>query len=581
MSSIFGRLFGSYLAVIVVTLVVVYLATAHLFADYYFAARETELLREAEARAGILAAEEGRQRLRPGEHLLLMLEERLVVLDRRQIEAAPPGCGPGHRSWLGPEECSRLLAGETVTTRRYLPHIDREVLAVAAPIRQDGEVTGAVLVFAPVADLDATVATVRRITLSAAGVAVLLAMGLSFWLSRSLSGPLLEMSRVSVDMARGRFDRRVTVQRKDEIGQLAENLNLLAGSLDRSVGELAREKGKLESIVANMAEGVVAVDGGGEVILTNAPARNYMKNGTVPELTALFEAVLAKGERGAAEMELDGVHLLAQCSPVRRGDGAVFGAVAVLQDITALRRLEQMRRDFVANVSHELRTPLTAIQGIIEGLIDGVISETEADRYLRVAHGESLRMNRLVQDLLDLAALEAGRIDWELHAVELPEILDRLETRLQAPLSEKGLAVRREVPPDLPPLPANESRLEQVLTNLVENAARFSPPGGVITIAAEKRPDNRITVTVRDQGPGIPPEDLPHVWERFYRVEKSRARESGGTGLGLAIVRQIVEAQGGEVAVESSPGAGASFSFTLPAAENETSQVKARARTIT
>jgi two-component system sensor histidine kinase ResE len=568
-SSIFGRLFGSYLAVIVVTLVVVYLATAYLFADYYFAARETELLREAQARAGILAAEEGRQRLRPGGHLLSMLEERLVVLDRRQIEARHPGRGPGPRSWLGPEECSRLLAGETTATRRYVPHIDKEVLAVAAPIRHDGEVTGAVLVFAPVSDLDATVTAVRRITLSAAGVAVLLAMGLSFRLSRSLSEPILEMSRVSVDMARGRFDRRVPLQRRDEIGQLAENLNLLAGSLDRSIGELAREKGKLESVVANMAEGVVAVDSGGEVILTNAPARSYLKNGTVPELTALFEAVLAKGERSALEMELDGVHLLAQCTPLRHGDGAVFGAVAVIQDITALRRLEQMRRDFVANVSHELRTPLTAIQGIIEGLIDGVISEAEAGRYLRVAHGESLRMNRLVQDLLDLAALEAGRTDWELHAVELPEILDRLETRLQAPLSEKGLAVRREVPPDLPPLPANESRLEQVLTNLVENAARFSPPGGVITVTAERRPDNRITVTVRDQGPGIPPEDLPHVWERFYRVEKSRARESGGTGLGLAIVRQIVEAQGGEVAVESSPGEGASFSFTLPAAENE------------
>jgi len=567
-SSIFGRLFGSYLAVIVVTLAVVHLATAYLFADYYFAAREKELLQEAEARAGILAVEAGRQRWGPGGNILSLLNERLVVLDRRQIEASHLGRGPGPRSWLGPEESSRLLAGETTATRRYLPHIEKEVLAVAAPIRHDGEVTGAVLVFAPVADLDATVTTVRRITLSAAGVAVLLAMGLSFWLSRSLSEPLLEMSRVSVDMARGRFDRRVTVQRKDEIGRLAENLNLLAGSLDRSVGELAREKGKLESVVANMAEGVVAVDSSGEVILTNAPARNILKNGTVPELTTLFQEVLANGERGAVEIDLNGAHLLAQCSPLRHGDGAVFGAVAVLQDITALRQLEQMRRDFVANVSHELRTPLTSIQGIIEGLIDGVIPAAEAGRYLRVAHGESLRMNRLVQDLLDLAALEAGRADWELHAVELGEILDRVEIRLQAPRSEKGLAIRREVPPDLPPLLANENRLEQVLTNLVENAVRFSPPGGEITVAAEKRPHNRITVTVRDQGPGIPPEDLPHVWDRFYRVEKSRARETGGTGLGLAIVKQIVEAQGGEVAVESSPGEGASFFFTLPAADS-------------
>lgn len=569
MSSIFGRLFGSYLAVIIITLAVVHLATAYLFADYYFAAREKELLQQAEAWAGTLAVEAGRQRWGPGGNALFRIDERLVVLDRRQIEALHMGRGPGLRAWLGPEESARLLTGETAATRRFLPHLEKEVLAVAAPIYRDGEVAGAVLVFAPVSDLDATVTTVRRITLSAAGVAVLLAVGLSFWLSRSLSGPLLEMSKVSVDMAQGRFDRRVTVKRNDEIGRLAENLNRLAGSLDRSMGELAHEKGKLESVVANMVEGVVAVDGAGEVILTNAPARNILKNGTVPELAALFREVLTTGERGALELELEGTHLLTQCSPLRHGDGEVFGAVAVLQDITALRKLEQMRRDFVANVSHELRTPLTSMQGIIEGLIDGVISEAEAGRYLRVAHGESLRMNRLVQDLLDLAALEAGRTDWELHAVELGEVLARVEIRLQTPLSEKGISIGRELPPDLPQLLANENRLEQVLTNLVENAVRFSSPSGEVTVTAAKRPDDRITVAIRDHGPGIPPEDLPHVWDRFYRVEKSRARDSGGTGLGLAIVRQIVEAQGGEVGVESIPGKGASFFFTLPAAGNE------------
>jgi two-component system sensor histidine kinase ResE len=583
-SSILGRLFGSYLAVIFITLAAVHLATSYLFADYYFAAKEREMLRDAENLAAALSGEPHPYGSPgPGRNPLFWLEERVVVLDRRQLEAGMHGRSPGRRTWLGTEETTLLLAGEPAATRRLLPLLEKEVLAVAAPIMdQNAEVTGAVLMFAPVADLDATVAAVRRITLSAAGLTVLLAAALSFWLSRSLTRPLREMSRVSVEMARGNFDRRVPINRRDEIGQLAENLNLLASSLDRSIGELAREKGKLESIVANMAEGVLAVDTARRVILANDPARNTLRLGTgdgsvpadqtiaVPELAVLFDTVTAAGDRRSTELELNGTHLLVQCSPLRHRDGRIFGAVAVLQDITTLRKLEQMRRDFVANVSHELRTPLTAVQGIIEGLIDGVISEADArEHYLQVAHRETLRMNRLVQDLLDLAALEAGRTDWELHAVEIGEVLARVKTRLQAPLTKKGLSIHAVLPPDLPPLLANESKLEQVLTNLVENAVRFSPSGGKITVTATEQPGDKITVAVQDRGPGIPPADLPHIWDRFYRVEKSRTRKAGGTGLGLAIVKQIVEAQGGEVGVESTPGEGTVFRFTLPAAYPE------------
>jgi two-component system sensor histidine kinase ResE len=582
MSGIFGRIFGSYLAVILITLATVHLATSYLFADYYFTAKEREMLREAQQIANALAD----QSYPPGTALtpvkpLFALGERMVVLDRQQFEFGHHGRGPGRRAWLGTEEAARLLAGETISVRQVLPAVEREVLAVAAPIAgADGEINGAVLLFAPIADLDATVAAVRRITLAAAGVAVLLAAAFSLWFSRSLSAPLREMSRISVEMARGNFNRRVTVTGRDEVGQLAENLNRLADSLDRSVGELAREKEKLESIVANMAEGVVAVDTAGRVLLANAPARNTLGFGAgnnsppanqslpAPELSTLFEQVLSTGQEQSAEFELRGACILARCSPLRHPDGTVFGAVAVLQDITALRRLEQMRRDFVANVSHELRTPLTAVQGIIEGLIDGVISEAEArERYLQAAHRQTLRMSRLVRDLLDLAAIEAGRTDWEQHAVDIRDVLGRVEVNLRPALEEKQLVINAEIPDNLPPLLANESRLEQVLTNLVENAVRFSPPRSKIRITAKEQPDNKITVTVQDQGPGIPPADLPHIWERFYRVEKSRTRESGGTGLGLAIVKQIVEAQGGVVGAASEPGTGSTFWFTLPAAD--------------
>lgn len=574
MFGIWGRLFVSYLLVIFITLATVHLATAYLFADYYFAAKEKEMFREAENLADALTEISPDPTPRRG-------NERLILLDRRQIETGPFGRGTGRRPWLGTEEASRLLAGEPVSTRWFHPRLEQEVLLVAAPIihQQEDRVTGAVLLFAPITDLDATVAAVRRITLTAAGVAVLLAAALGFRLSRSFSGPLREMSRISVDMARGNFGRRIAVTRRDEIGQLAENLNRLAGSLDHSVGELAREKEKLESVIVNMVEGVLAVDAAGQMILANAPARKALQLKTkedshvesqpipVPELAVLFHKVVATGDQQTAELELNETNLLVQCSPLCHRSGTVFGAVAVLQDITALRKLEQMRRGFVADVSHELRTPLTTIQSIIEGLIDGVISETEArEYYLQAAHRETRRMTQMIQDLLDLAALEAGHPDWELHAIETGEALNRVEARLQTRLTEKNLTVRPALPENLPPLLANENRLEQVLTNLIENALRFSPSGGEITVTAAEQPGNKITVTIRDQGPGIPPADLPHIWDRFYRVEKSRTRDSGGTGLGLAIVKQIIEAQGGTVGVESTPGQGTCFHFTLPAA---------------
>ncbi|MEW6275707.1 MAG: ATP-binding protein [Bacillota bacterium] len=256
--------------------------------------------------------------------------------------------------------------------------------------------------------------------------------------------------------------------------------------------------------------------------------------------------------------------LFALVAPLRGRDGAIYGAVGIIKDVTEARKLEQLRRDFIADVSHEIRTPLTSIQGFTEALLDEVTADKAVQaEYLKVIHQESLRLGRLINELLDLARLESGKVSWDLNPIDIPDLFAGVLLKLKPQLEEKNLRVEQKIPADVPVLPGNEERIEQVLINLVQNAIRFSPPKGVIKMQASFS-GQQATISVSDQGPGIPEEDLPHIWERFYRVEKSRSRALGGTGLGLAIVKQIVELHGGKVLVSSREGAGSTFSFTLP-----------------
>jgi two-component system sensor histidine kinase ResE len=241
--------------------------------------------------------------------------------------------------------------------------------------------------------------------------------------------------------------------------------------------------------------------------------------------------------------------------------------VAVLEDITELKQLEQLRRDLVANVSHELRTPLTSIQGFVEALLDGVASDPK--HYLEVIYRETLRLKALINDILELSLLQSGRIEWELNAVDVGDLAARVAFKLGQEIQAKGLTVKQDIPLDLPCILANEDRVEQVLTNFLSNAIRYSPPGATISIRG-RFGNEGVTVSVEDQGPGIPAEELPRIWERFYRLEKSRSRALGGTGLGLAIAKEIIEAHGGRVGATSEVGRGSTFWFTLPAVPPET-----------
>ena len=567
--TLFARLLLSYLAVIFVTLLSIGVFVPRFYTTYYYSAKEKELVAYGQQLAAQVAPFLASGQPGPG-------PLRTFAVSRTGIARIVPLSDLTGRPlpWLDPAGRSALLAGQVVIRRSGGREPEENAIAVAVPVKDHGQVTGAVLLFTPVADIHAASAAVHRLIYYAAAIAVVVAAFVGFLLSRSIARPLGQMSRLTLEMAKGNYSQQLPVTSQDEVGQLAANFNHLAVALQENVAALKQEKAKLENILDNMSEGVLAVDREGRVLLGNPAARRTLGEGdwVLPgPLAGLFATVLESGGRQAAEFTPDEgkTFLLAKVAPLAGRAGEIFGAVGVLEDITEMRQLENMRREFVANVSHELRTPLTSIQGFIEALQDGMMGEgSERAEHLALMHRETLRLNRLIRDLLDLAVLEKGRAGWEINLVDLADLFSRVLLKLAPQTGAAGIGVNQDLPPDLPPVLGNEDRIEQVLINLLGNAIRFSPPGGLIELGARASP-SEVTVYVRDNGPGIPASELPHIWERFHRVEKSRSRSGGGTGLGLAIVKHIVEAHGGRVAVESEPGRGSVFRFTLPAGPSE------------
>jgi two-component system phosphate regulon sensor histidine kinase PhoR len=393
------------------------------------------------------------------------------------------------------------------------------------------------------------------------------------------------MQSIARQMSEGNFLVRAPTRSTDEIGTLGRSLNVLAARLREKVQDLEQERAKVTAILDGMVEGVVAVDGHEHVLLMNERARAIFGLGAMRgerkpflevirnvELHQLFRdsragspdlVVLRREVRLAAPA---GRVLEVQALPLALGGGE-WGLVMVLHDVTELRRLEDVRTEFVANVSHELRTPLTAIHGYLETLLEGALEEPEhARKFLEIVFRHTERLGRLISDLAELSNIELGRITLTLAPTPLGEVVDSVVAIIGPRAARGGIRLTSTVPPGLVAVTADHDRLVQILINLVDNAVKYTPRGGDVRIGASLISEDQVEVTVTDTGIGIPRSDLPRITERFYRVDKARSRELGGTGLGLAIVRHLVLAHGGELAIDSELGQGTTVRFTLPAA---------------
>jgi two-component system sensor histidine kinase ResE len=477
------------------------------------------------------------------------------------------------------EEVVRVLDGETVRRWAYHPGFDAHLVYVGLPVRRDGQIRGAVLVYAPLQPIREAVAAAQGIVMRSGGMAVLLAGLLALILSRQFARPLAAMEGAARDMARGDFTRRLPIDRSDEIGTLARTMNHLADELSTRMGELADQRDQLAKVLASLSEAVLTVDRTGRIV--NANHRAAQALGELPQrveglpatLQDLYATALAGHSVGPEEVLLGERHYLVQVTPISEAVTGVSGAVGVLRDVTPARKQEEIRREFLANVSHELATPLTYLQGYGEALLDEIraagLAGGPAERHGVILVEETERLRRLIRDLLDLARWEEGAGRLDLGPVDLASLLRRVAEVVRPLALQQAIALELDTP-DLPPALADADRVEQVVRNLVDNALRHTPAGGTVRLSLSRK-GAELEIAVTDDGSGIAPADLERVWERFYKVDKARTRGAGGHGLGLAIARRIVEAHGGSVAVASQEGAGSRFSFSLLPATPEAS----------
>ena len=476
-----------------------------------------------------------------------------------------------------PEIVDALAKGSGQSIRHSVT-IKRDLLYYAVRQNIAGE-PPIVLRFAlPLANVEEVLAAFRKKLWAASFVILLVAGGISLLFSRSFTARVDRLKDFSRRVAEGDFRPLPRDGSGDALEALGLSLNRTAARLDRTIRTLVEERNLSSAILGSMVEGVAVVDGSEHLVFANQGFADILGLDVPPvpgssllevvRQTELIEAVrqVLRGEPRVQSEIATGTlrqhYFATTVAAVQAGDTS--GAVVVLHDITELRKLERVRRDFVANVSHELRTPLTAIQGFAETLLAGAIDDAHnRTRFLEIILEHSRRLARLTEDLLMLSKMDAERLELEFRRISISQLMESCLETSQHRAREKNLEVRLDTPSSLPDVSGDRRRLAEVLQNLLDNAMQYTMPDGKITLSAEARSDE-VIVTVSDTGIGIPRADQPRIFERFYRVDVARSREAGGTGLGLSIAKHLVEAHGGRLWVESELGQGSRFHFSVP-----------------
>ncbi len=491
----------------------------------------------------------------------------------------------GLESQAGRNEVVAALSGSAGVDRRFTSRLNQEMLFVAIPASDQGKVLAAVRIAVPVSFIDEAMSDVYWHLGIGGLIVALFAAGVSILVARHISKPLAEIKSGAERIAQGDLESRVAVPEFEEIAGLAVAMNKMAVQLSERFRTVQRQNLEQEAIVSNMLEGVIAMDADQKLISINRAAARFlgldaneaigrsilevMRNSDLQRLVAKTFVVgePVEGDVTLTDPILGERFLQAHGTLMRDAQQEVIGALLVLNDITRMRKLENLRRDFVANVSHELKTPITSIKGFVETLMEGAtMSQEESQRFLQIIARQANRLHAIIEDLLKLSRIEQESERGEI-VIELERLVDVLQaaiTSCELKASAKQIRISLDCSESIQAR-INAPLLEQAIVNLIENAIKYSEPETEIVVAAGIS-DKLLLITVRDHGNGIAKEHLPRLFERFYTVDKARSRAQGGTGLGLAIVKHIVLSHGGNISVQSEVGKGSIFTISLPRA---------------
>ncbi|WP_070120037.1 cell wall metabolism sensor histidine kinase WalK [Bacillus marinisedimentorum] len=506
-----------------------------------------------------------------------VLEVQVIDTNQRVVGTS----NPYKQSFVGKRTTERMVDIALVSgqgdTRRLLDRGQR-LTARTMPVKSNGSVLGVIYLVASMEEIYDEMNQINGIFATGTLISMLITALLGIFLAQTITRPISDMKRQARVMARGDFSRKVKVYGDDEIGQLALTFNDLTTKLKLAQDMTEEERKKLSSVLAHMTDGVIAADRQGHVILMNNQAEKMLH---VSRETTIGESLLSilpiESDISLENIYEDDDSLIfdfytgkdeesiirANFSIIQNEHGYPNGFMTVLYDVTEQERIEQERREFVANVSHELRTPLTTMKSYIEALTDGAWQDKEiAPRFLGVTQTETERMIRLVNDLLQLSKLDSKDIKLNLNRVNFTPfyhgIIDRFELS-----KAQNVSFERIIPDENLYVYIDADRVTQVIDNIISNALKYSPEGGKVTFKLIHNPTD-IQISIKDQGMGIPKDNLSKVFERFYRVDKARSRKMGGTGLGLAIAKEIIQLHGGRIWAESEEGKGTAINFVLP-----------------
>lgn len=496
---------------------------------------------------------------------------------------AGTGTGPGEPLWRNtaplPEEAKNviqeILSGKESISESFSSVYNEATITVGVPIFDSNHlVTGAVLLHSPVTGVTATLTRATSILAVSLLAALILAVALGIFYSLLFTRPLKAMNHTALEITSGNYTARTGIQRQDELGQLSNSLDHLASELGLTINQLFQEKGKLNDIIVSISEGIAAFDIYRKPMSYNS-ALSEILNRSYPYSTEELERDLydmgvwtslteAMEEKKPVQVFKDWYDkkLKFTVSPILDNTGTVTGSVALVQDISESERLEQLRRDFVANVSHEFRTPLTVIRGSLEALLDGTLAESdEIERYHQRMLSETRSLERLVGDLLELSRLQSGKITLNKELIHIPSLLADTVKSMQTIAEKKGIIIEFQSQQDIPPFLGDYDRIRQLFVIFLDNAIKYSPEHTKVSVETSIYDSNTLLVKVQDQGYGMAAEELKQIWDRFYKIDQSR--NGNGTGLGLAIAKHLIELHNGRVSVQSELQKGTSVEVSL------------------